>query len=96
MIYDVKMENFCHKARLIAGGHMTDTPASITYASVVSCESVRIALTLAALNGLQVKTADIKNAYLQMPVVKKIWCKAGPEFGSVLVSTQSLYSHSID
>ena len=82
MVYDVKMENFRRKAQLVAGGHMTDALASITYASVVSRESVRIALTLAALNGLQVKTADIENAYLQAPVAKKIWCKLGSEFGS--------------
>ena len=37
---------------------MTEVPATITYASVVSRELVRIALTLAALNGLEVKTAD--------------------------------------
>ena len=71
-----------YKAWLIAGGHMMDAPASITYASVVSHESVRKALTLVALNGLQVKTADIENAYLQAPVAEKIWCKFGSEFGS--------------
>jgi hypothetical protein len=49
IIWDVKMENFRRKARLVAGGHMTTAPAAITYASVVSRESVRIALTLAAL-----------------------------------------------
>ena len=82
MVYDVKMENFRHKARFVAGGHMTEAPATVTYASVVSRESVRIALTLAALNGLQVKTADIENAYLTAPVNEKIWCTLGPEFGS--------------
>ena len=55
MVYNVKMEDFRCKARLVVGGHMTDAPASITYASVVSHESVRIALTLVALNGLQVR-----------------------------------------
>jgi hypothetical protein len=34
---------------------MTETPASNTYASVVSRESVHIALPLAALNDLEVK-----------------------------------------
>ena len=81
LIFDVKMENFQRKARLVAGGHTTETPASITYASVVSRESVRIALTLAALNDLEVKTADIENAYLTAPVGEKIWCRLGPEFG---------------
>jgi Reverse transcriptase (RNA-dependent DNA polymerase) len=76
------MEDFQRKARLVAGGHMTETPASVTYASVVSRESVRIALTLAALNDLEVKTADIENAYLTAPVGEKIWCRLGPEFGA--------------
>ena len=49
---------------------------------MVSRESVRIALTLAALNDLEVITADIENAYLTAPVAEKIWCKLGPEFGA--------------
>ena len=82
MVYDIKMENFQRKARLVAGGHMTESPpAYVTFASVVSRESVRIALTLAALNDLEVKTADIENAYLTAPVGEKIYCKLGPEFG---------------
>ena len=56
------MENFRREARLVASGHLTDTPTAMTYASVVSRESVRIALTPAALNDLEVKTADIENA----------------------------------
>ena len=37
VIWDIKLgENFCCKARLVAGGHTTDTPSSITYSSVVS------------------------------------------------------------
>jgi hypothetical protein len=82
LVFDVKMEDFQRKARLVSGGHMTEAPASITYASVVSRESVRIALTLAALNDLEVKTADIENAYLTAPVGEKIWCRLGPEFGA--------------
>ena len=34
------------------------------------------------MNGLQVKTADIENAYLTAPVNEKIWCTLGPKFGS--------------
>ena len=82
MVYDIEMENFRQKVWFVAGGHMTEVPTTITYASVVSHESVRIALTLAALNGLEVKTTDIENAYLTAPVNKKIWCTLGPEFGS--------------
>ena len=82
LIFDVKMVDYQPKARLVAVGHMTETPASVLYASVVSRESVRIALTLAALNDLEVKTADIENAYLTAPVGEKIWCRMGPEFGA--------------
>ncbi|KAL7476688.1 hypothetical protein ACHAW6_002531 [Cyclotella cf. meneghiniana] len=36
MIFDVKMEDFCHKAQLIDRGHMTKAPETLTYASIVS------------------------------------------------------------
>jgi hypothetical protein len=49
---------------------------------VVSQESVHITVTLAAFNDLEVKTADIKNAYLTAPVLEKIWCVLGPNFGA--------------
>jgi hypothetical protein len=51
MVFDVKLgENYRRKARLVADGHKTDAPTStITYSSVVSRDSVRIALTIAAL-----------------------------------------------
>jgi hypothetical protein len=42
---------------------------------------VRIALTLAALNDLDVKMADIENAYLAAPITEKVWTVLGPEFG---------------
>jgi hypothetical protein len=59
MICDVKMEDFRRKARFVADGHTTDTPHAMTYASVVSSESVRVALTLADLNYLDVKMSEI-------------------------------------
>ena len=72
IIWDVKMENFRRKARLVAGGHMTTAPAALTYASVVSRETIRIALTMAALNALEVKVGDVENAYITAPVKEKI------------------------
>ena len=36
MIFDVKMEYLCHKDRLVAAGHVTDPPATITYANLFS------------------------------------------------------------
>ncbi len=81
MIFDIKMTDFGRKARLVAGGHLTGAHAAKTYASVVSCETVRITLTIAALNSLDVKTGDIMNAYITAPVTEKVWTILGPEFG---------------
>ena len=61
---------------------MTELPSSITYSLVVSRDSVRIALTIAALNDLSILACDIQNAYLSAPCREKIYCVAGPEFGS--------------
>ena len=61
---------------------MTETPKCMTYSSVVSRETVRIALTIAALNDLQVKAGDIVNAYVTAPVSEKIWTVLGPEWGA--------------
>ena len=84
LIFDIKMgENFRRKARFVAGGHTTEVPESlITYSSVVSRDSVRIALTIAGLNGMKVMACDIQNAYLTADCREKIWTVAGPEFGS--------------
>ena len=73
MIFDIKIvENFRRKARFVAGGHTTETPASLTYSSVVSHDTIRIALTIAALNNLQVMSCDIQNAYLTATCCEKI------------------------
>ena len=54
MVFSIKMEDFSRNACLVAGGHMIEAPESLTYASMVSRESVRIALTWASLNDLEV------------------------------------------
>ena len=43
---------------------MTNAPATITYASIVSRETVRIALTMATFNELEVKSGNILKAYV--------------------------------
>ncbi len=60
---------------------MTNAPSTITYASVVLHETVRIALLMAALNDLKVKAGDVLNAYVTAPVTEKVWTILGPEFG---------------
>ncbi len=65
----------------MAGGHLTKAPATITYASVVSRETVCLALTFASLNDLEVKLGHVLNAYITAPVKEKVWTILGPEFG---------------
>ncbi len=77
MIFDIKMEDFCCKACLVAGGHMTKV---FTHASVVICKIVHIALMLAALNSLDVMTVDIMNTYITVMCKEKIWTTLGSEF----------------
>ena len=72
MVFDVKMEDFRCKARPVAGGRRTEAPATITYASVVSLETVRLAPTIAALNDLEVKVGDVLNAYITAPVKENV------------------------
>ncbi len=94
LIFDIKMD-FTHKARLVAGGHVTDKPTSLTYSSVVSRDSVRIAFLIAALNGLDIIMADVGNAYLNAKTEEKVYSIAGPEFGNdegcTLVIVRALY-----
>jgi hypothetical protein len=82
MIFDVKMEDFHRKAQLVAGGHRTEAPATITYASVVSRETVRITLIMAAPNDLEVKVGDVLNAYITAPITEKVLTVLGPEFAT--------------
>ena len=79
-VFDVKM-TFERKARWVLDGHKTPDPIVSTFAGVVSRESVRIALTYAALNELTVCAGDIRNAYLQAPSSQKDFVVCGAEFG---------------
>ena len=79
MIFDIKLgKNFRKKAPLVGGGHMTTAPYSIEFSSVVSRELVRIALTIAALNGLDILDCDIQNVYLTALCREKICIFVGP------------------
>ena len=69
------------KARWVEDGHKNPISEWSTFAGVVSRESVRIAFTYAAINGLPVCSADIQNAYLQAPASEKHYVICSPEFG---------------
>jgi len=82
-IFDAKMDFTC-KVCLIAGGHMTDPPLSLTYSSMVSRDSMTIALLIAALNDVDLLATDIGNAYLNALPREKVYTTAGKEFGGEL------------
>ena len=80
MNFEVKFD-LRRKARYVASGNMTDPLPSMSYSSVVSRESVRIAFLIAALNDLKILAGDIQNAYLNAETKERVWFEAGPEFG---------------
>ena len=80
IVFDIKMD-FTRKARICARGDQTDPPSSITYASVVTRESVRIGFLIAALNDLKVLSADVAGAYLNAPCAERVHTVLGSEFG---------------
>ena len=94
MIFDIKMD-FTFKARWVLDGHRTPDVIGSTYAGVVSRESVRIALTYAALNGLQVCAGDIRNASLQAPSSQKDYIICGPEFGLENIGKWALINRTL-
>ena len=94
LVFDVKMD-FTRKARWVLDGHKTPDIVGLTYAGVVSRESIRIAFTYAALNGLDIYVADIHNAYLQAPSSQKNYIICGPEFGIKNIGKVALIHHAL-
>jgi hypothetical protein len=95
-VYAVKHDGR-HKARLVAGGHLTDTPIDSVYSTVVSLKGVRFVIFAAELNQLLVWTTDVGNAYLESYTQEKVYFIAGPEFapfgleGHILLIVRALY-----
>ena len=86
-----------HKARLVANGQLTAVPIESVYSGVVSLKSLRIVLSLAELNGLELYAADVGNAYLEAYTKEKVCIVAGKEFadyglhGNLLIISKALY-----
>ena len=97
IIFDVKFD-LTRKARLVADGHKhKDVPSHATYSSVASRDSVRLMFMLAALNGIDILSADIGNAYLNANNREKVHVVVGPELfgkehtGQIAVIVRALY-----
>ena len=84
-----------HKARLVAGGSLTPEPVENIYSGVVSLRQLRLVIFLGELNNLELKEADIGNAYLGAYTNEKLFIIAVPEFkeleGFILIFNKVLY-----
>jgi hypothetical protein len=94
LVYAVKHDGR-HKARLVAGGHLTETPVDSVYSSVVSLRGIRIITFISELNGCDTWSTDISCAYLESYTQEKVYIVAGPEFGELeghtLIIVKALY-----
>ena len=94
MIYDVKHDGR-HRARMVAGGHLTPAPLESIYSGVVSLRGLRLIVFLSELNNLLLWGGDIGSAYLEALTKERVYIIAGPEFGPleghILVIYKALY-----
>ena len=80
MTFDIKVDGR-HKNHMCADGSITDDPGPDIYAGVISVRAVRLLMFLAQLNGMNVCAADVSQAFLYGDCLKKVYTRAGPEFG---------------
>ena len=64
IVFDVKHDGR-HKARFVAGGHLTPIPVESVYSGVISLRGVRLLIFLTELNDMHTWATDIGNAYLE-------------------------------
>ena len=83
------------KTRYVTEENISNPPLSMTYSSVVSCDSVLLALLISAFNYLNILAGDIQNAYLNNPTKEKLFFYAGDEWksdqGKVVVIVRDIY-----
>ena len=72
-VYAVKHDIGQYKSRVIAGGHLIETPAESVYSGVFSLRGVRLVVFLAELNNLEVWQSDVGNAYLEALTQEKVY-----------------------
>ena len=82
MVFSVKFDAFfTRKTRIIVDRQNVDIPPSITYASVVSRDSVIIVLLLSDISGIVVKCANVQNNYLNDNPKERVCFYSGEESG---------------
>ena len=94
LVFAVKFDGR-HKARLVADGHQTSDPAENIFSGVVSVRNLRLVIFRGKLNNLDIRGADIGNAYLEAFTDEKLYIVAGPDFqeleGYILIFLKALY-----
>ena len=94
LVFDVKHDG-CHRACLVADGHLTKVPLESVYSGVVSLHGLCLFLLIAEMNSLDVWATDITSAYLEAFTDEKVCIIAGPEFkelqGHLLIIRRALY-----
>ena len=90
MVHDVKHAGR-FKSRFVASGHKTSAPSEDVYSGVVSIQGIRIVTFLAELNGLELWSTDVGNAYLETVTHEKVCFIARPEFGELEGHTLLIY-----
>jgi hypothetical protein len=93
-VFDVKFDGR-RKCRLVAGGNHTSPSKESVFSGVVNISSVRLGFLITELNGLQVCTADIGNAFFYGRTKEKVYIKAGREFGSELEGKTMIVDKSL-
>ena len=72
VVFNIKMEYYICKARLVVGGHKIMVSATFMCASLVSRETIRIPLMIPTHYDLEVKSYDILNAFVQASNTEKV------------------------
>ena len=93
-MYDVKHDE-CHKARLGADGHLTNTPVESVYYGVVSLRGILLLAFIADINKIETWATDIVNAYIKVKTLDKVYIISGTDFGNregdILIIAKALY-----
>jgi Reverse transcriptase (RNA-dependent DNA polymerase) len=82
MIYDVKRDGR-HKVWLVTCGNLTNSNTESVYSGGVSLCGIRLILFLAEFNDLEVRGANVGNAYLEALTKEKFYIIGCPEFGDL-------------
>ena len=67
----------------MSGGNLNHPPMSMTYASVVSRDSVHLAFLILTLNYLDILSCDIQNVYLNTLSKEEVFFYVSDEWKSV-------------